>query len=653
MAGLVSLCLGSYYVFDPLLSNASHEKDYAEILKPLLTCMCANAKISFSLYLSGEAIEWIDRCHSEFFSIANELVSKKALEIIGGGFFAPYFPFIPAGDRVVQIEMLTTAIRRATGKKPRGAWLPSSAWDSSMVPVLSSCGVEHVFIDKLMLKHSGSFSADGSFPVSIEENGKAVTAIPLETIAEIQNPEDAGSPQRFCESLLALSGGSGAAEALFIAPQALPPLLAGENPWLSRLFDFALAENVPVCFGTASQIAKNSRLRQQWISLSAGMSPQDVKSPPEGWDAKALSKFPVKQSVMNSSPVAFGLYAKMMYVHTLVNQIRGDKARKNSAREELCRAQNYLLFSRQNAGEAAASAVYAYKKLLSAEKLTRQRGVFSDSLISFDYDFDGQKEYLSQTEFQNMYLHSLGGKIFECAVFSSSRNFCCFSGKSAKAAGGEGLFLDYFAAKDDLQKILKFDTESLPDVFSSNFYQEDCMDAARREVVLKTCGLYGSFEQPIALKKHFLFTKTGLQIQFILKNDSPMNLSGIFATALHFVLASPKKAEPAVSVFSCEAKHVVPQGLSEYPQAEWILISDFDGGAEFKIEANENPGVALRFSGEQDAVESGSSVRGKALSIFLYWQADLSPGYETEKTVFLTIRSAKPYPRNKTIRRDK
>ena len=132
-----------------------------------------------------------------------------------------------------------------------------------------------------------------------------------------------------------------------------------------------------------------------------------------------------------------------------------------------------------------------------------------------------------------------------------------------------------------------------------------------------------------------------------------MNLSGIFATALHFVLASPKKAEPAVSIFSCEAKHAVPQGLSEYPQAEWILISDFDGGAEFKIEANENPGVALRFSGGQDTVESGSSVRGKALSIFLYWQADLSPGYETEKTVFLTIRSAKPYPRNKTIRRDK
>ncbi len=640
MAGQISLCLASCYVLDPLSGNASYEKDYAEMLKPLLSCMCANAGVSFSLYLSGEAVEWIDRHHPEFFSIAGELISKKTLEIIGGGFFAPYFPFIPAGDRVMQIEMLTTAIRKTTGKKPRGAWLPSSAWDSSMIPILSSCGIEYVFIDRLMLKHSGYSDADGSFPVLMEENGKAITAVSLETAAEIQNPEESDSPRRFCESLSSLATTSdGAAFAFFIKPEMMRSVLSGKNPWLSRLFDFASTEDLPVCFGTAYQIVKSSRFRQQWTILPSGMSPSDVRMPPEGWDVPALAKIPVKQNIMNSSPFAFGLYAKMMYVHTLVNQVRGDKARKNSAREELCRAQNYLHFSRTDTKKAAASMVYVYKKLLAAEKLTRQRGVFSDSLASFDYDFDGQKEYLSQTQSHNMYLHTSGGKIFECDVFSSGRNFCAFSGRSAKASG-EGFFVDYFIAKDDLHKILNFHTDSLPEVFSSNFYQEDFVDTVRREVALKTCGLYGRFEQPVALKKRFLFTKTGIQVQFILKNDSPMNLSGIFATALNFMLSIPKKTEPAISVFSCETRQNVSLGLSEYPQTEWILISDSDGGTEFKIEANENPDAALCFSGGGSESKSALSVAmGKTLSVFLCWQTELSPGYETEKTVFLTIKA--------------
>ena len=121
MAELVSLCLGSYYVLDPIADDAARERDYAEILKPLVSCLCADARISFSLYLSGDAIEWIERFHAEFFQIAAELIAKKRLEIVGGGFFAPFFPLIPASDRVVQIEMLSTAIRKATGKKPRGA----------------------------------------------------------------------------------------------------------------------------------------------------------------------------------------------------------------------------------------------------------------------------------------------------------------------------------------------------------------------------------------------------------------------------------------------------------------------------------------------------------------------------------------------------
>jgi len=38
-------------------------------------------------------------------------------------------------------------------------------------------------------------------------------------------------------------------------------------------------------------------------------------------------------------PEANGIYSKMMYTHILINQLRGDKYRKRTAREELWKAQ--------------------------------------------------------------------------------------------------------------------------------------------------------------------------------------------------------------------------------------------------------------------------------------------------------------------------
>ena len=78
--------------------------------------------------------------------------------------------------------------------------------------------------------------------------------------------------------------------------------------------------------------------------------------------------------------------------------------------------------------------------------------------------------------------------------------------------------------------------------------------------------------------------------------------------------------------------------MREFPQVEWILISDSDGGPEFNIEANENPSAVMRFSlGQGDGAQEGGPC-GNFLNVLLSWQVALSPGYETEKTVFLTIR---------------
>lgn len=638
MAKSVSLCLGTYYVLDPLATETSLEKSYSNILKPVLHCLCARPDLPFTLYISGAAVAWLERRHSEFFVLSEELIAKKKLDILGGGYFAPYFPFIPSSDRVAQIEMLTTSLRKKLGKRPRGAWLPASAWEPAMISTLSTCGIEYVLVDRCLLKYSGFPGVDGNSPVSVEENGKTLTAIPLDNSLKICDPVNSSeevSVRDFCSSLFDSLGEVERGDfAFFIKPELIQEIFSGGNPWICRFLDFIKEEGVPVSLGTAAQIVKNTREGQSWMFLSSGMSPGDVINPPEGYDCAALTKIPVKQNILNSVPGAFNLYSKMMYVHTLVNQIRGDKSRKNLAMEELCQAQNYLLFSQQEPSRCAAARSFIYKKLLAAEKMTRQKGVFSDSLVSFDYDFDRLKEYLSQTEKINMYVHLSGGRIFELDVFATGKNFCDFTHREEKRLnGGGGLFIDYFVNRDTLPELITSGPSVLPEVFSSNFYQESGIDINRLELNLKTSGIYGDFNQPISLKKQYAFKKNGVQVQFILKNESPLNLSGVFMSELDFILSPVKKKGPSFSVFSGESRQCGEPGNFSFEKAEWLLICDSDGSTKFKIEANENADIITCVAPYVSSPDSSS----KVLRIFLHWQVDLSPGYETEKTVFFTL----------------
>lgn len=629
--------MGTHYVCDPLANEASLEKDYSRVLEPALRCLCSHPGIPFTLYISGDAVAWLEHRHSEFFVIAKELISKKKLEILGGGYFAPFFPFIPPAYRVMQIEMLTTALRKKFEKRPRGAWLPSSAWEPSMISSFVTCGIEYVLIDRRMLKYSGFPGVDGNSPVSIEENGRTITALPLDNTLETALLGER-SVQDFCSAVFhSLGDAETGGFAFFIPPDIIPEVFSGDDPWIHRFCDFIDREGVPISLETASQIVKKRRGVQRWMSLSSGMSPRDIVVSPEGYDYPALSKIPVKQNILTSFPGAFNVYSKMMYVHTLAGQIHGDKSRKALAMEELCHAQNHLLFSQTEPSKCAGARSYLYKKLLFAEKMTRQKGFFSDSLVSFDYDFDSLKEYLSQTEGQNMYVHLFGGKIFEFDVFSAGKNFCDFTPLEGKRPDcGGGLFIDYFVRRERLPGILESGAAALPKVFSANFYQEAGFDSSRFELTLKTSGNYGDFDQPISLKKQYAFKKNGVQVQFILKNESPFNLSGVFVEELDVILSGKKKRAPSVSVFSGERKQDGSPGGFQFDKAEWIVIYDSENQATFKIEANETPGLITRATPYTDSTDVSSP---KILSVFLHWQVDLSPGYETEKTVFLTVES--------------
>ena len=119
------------------------------------------------------------------------------------------------------------------------------------------------------------------------------------------------------------------------------------------------------------------------------------------------------------------MYAKMQYTHVLVNQIRGDKYRKQAAREELWRGQCHAAYWHGHHGGIYNNRLrkHVYRSLIEAEKKTRERGIFIPSVVTIDFDMDGLEEFLYQGQDINAYVHAEGGVLFELDYLPIAWNY--------------------------------------------------------------------------------------------------------------------------------------------------------------------------------------------------------------------------------------
>jgi alpha-amylase/alpha-mannosidase (GH57 family) len=201
----------------------------------------------------------------------------------------------------------------------------------------------------------------------------------------------------------------------------------------------------------------------------------------------------------------------------------------------------------------------------------------------------------------------------------------------------QGLFIDYFvdqAEIDDLRAGIL--PRGIP-VFANTVYQDVSLDSSRHEIQLKTNGYFGAFQQPLSLRKQYSFRNEGIQVQYILKNDSPLALSGNFLIELDLAVTRTRQHEPLMTVYAHDQRADSRITEGQFDDVSWIQLSDLDSGVRFTVDANENPSVSvlpITCSGSSD---EGAPARCEGTRLFLSWKVDLGPGYEMEKMVFLKI----------------
>lgn len=521
--------IGTYNHLPDGIGEPAFEETYQVCWRPFLSVLYRFPDVAAVLHYSGSALRWLESRHPEFLMLLEEMVLRKQIELLGGGFFAPILPLLPGPDRLGQAELLTTYIRKAFGKRPRGCWLHEYAWEPGIAATLQTCGFDFTFLPE---RHFALAGLSGSYlgaPVMTEDQGKSIAVFPaFDATESFPRPLP---PAEAIETLMARFGELPLYTVLYPGHSAR---LLWETSGLESpdvLFEQAFAalqrEGLSYETTTPSRHLKGMRhFNRAYFPGCASVALMEASAPPPAGHDKAPSMIGSPRRLLLRHEESQALYAKMQYVRILVGQLRGDKSRKKAAQEELWRGQCGDAYWAGRSGGILRLPLRAaaYSALIDAEKTTRLRGSFQPGLITADIDFDGEKEILYQGFDLNAYLHLHGGCLTELDSFRTNTNYVnVMSGHTSRRPS----FLDHFCDAGSFG----------PDrgSFALAHYTFAASDKPSQAASLSREGWaeIGGRRRDIVLRKAYAFRKGGLTVQYEIENKDTENCNFRFATELN------------------------------------------------------------------------------------------------------------------------
>ncbi|MCL2558335.1 MAG: alpha-amylase, partial [Treponema sp.] len=392
----LSLILGSHAHVSYGADAEEFERVYANLLRPFIAGLYKRPRIKAALHYSGVLLHWVERAHNELFMLIEDMVTRRQVEMLGGGFYEPALPIIPQQDKIGQIEHLTTYLRKQFGKRPQGCWVPEYAWEQGLVSPLASCGMIFTFLGERQFALAGARRDE---PSICEDHGKFIIVFPVSREIEaalakksISALLEERADERSGAGPISIFPGSGSVDG-----KVFPFEESQDCAWESFFEELSLCEHFVETISPGKLAKRLKGLRKAYIP--------DSSDEPEGMPARRF---------VITHPESARLYSKMFFTNMLVSQLKGDKARKHSAHEELWKAQGGALFNRSGRGGGHDGALRgaAYSAMLGAEHITRDEK-FTPSLLNFDFFLDGDEQWLFIDSKINCYVQPVGGGVFE------------------------------------------------------------------------------------------------------------------------------------------------------------------------------------------------------------------------------------------------
>ncbi len=667
----IKLIFGTHNSQPVGVADAEIEEAYQQSYKPFLTTLYNHPEIQAVLHYSGWLLSWLEDNHPEFLMLLNDVVKRKQVELLGGGYYDPVLPLVPSSDRSGQIELLTTLLRKRFGKRPRGGWITERIWEPSLASTIKNSGMEYVFLDDQHFLTAGFEGSDMFRPCITEDQGKTLVVFPICARLRHMVPEE--TPEAVIDYISSLRDDEIEARVTVLVDDGERYTLSGKNivskgEWFDRFFELLGKQKgkidtvVPTNYLSDRAPSKKGYFRctsyEEMMSWTLDTASQrDFEKAKNKLSEKDKGPFLCGgyfRQFLSKYPESNMLYAKMMYTHLLVNQIRGDRARKKTAREELWRGEGHTPLWHGKHGGIYENRLRkaAYGALIEAEKVTREKGIFKPSLTAVDFDMDGTNEYLYQGLEMNSYVHRTGGVMFELDHIKEAWNYLDTLARYREPYHANGAtpedrysrraFIDHFFLPNE--NINSFDRMTCTELgnFVWKSYKVESFERERNELKLVANGriLYKTKQQPFEIRKRYSFKRTSVTVAYVLMNTAsiPMNLS--FGSEINIAL--PENNSKAARISSVakdskgkETKSEVGLAKTIVEQASDLLVEDLVHEVSLGI------GASLPFKLWSLPVETYSrSLRGDAKvyqssCLVPQWTINLQPNERWE--VVLTI----------------
>ena len=640
------------------------EKEYLDVYKPAAKFLYAHPGFCMAFSFTGSELQFFKKKHPEFLSILQQLISRRQIEVFGGGFYNPVFPLLYPKDRTDQIELLSAEIRQTLGKRPRGMTVYASCWDASLVTSFQTCGMEYVVLDSSLIPPA----KQSYLPVIMSDRGKSVTIVPA---YRKHKPAPDVPPEEYLAALFASVKKSvrgdvydAAFSERFVDMQLthaeFQKLL--QSGYMQRLAENAASQfSDTIRFSHPGAYLKTAGARVPAF-ITAGIDAEIAQWAKVPYTAVTKSDgYPVTiYDFLQTYPESRALCDRMLYVSMLANQCHGDKARKKVAREKIWAAQSGESFV-CTASAPLVRAAYrriAFKNLSEAEKIIRECSEFEEAASRFDYNADGVDEYMFRMAGFTACITRADGAICELDVMESAGNYAdnlsrmeAFDGCTDDYV--RSLFIDYALSDADLKNYVKGRGGSEGAFFKAQ-YVEQKFSAQHKEVQLSSFGEFGEKKQALSIRKKYAANSNGFTLQYIVKNESSEALRAnliVESNFAHTNYDAPDFTPYRIEIASGDERFesdsaqssatLSPTGILSDVSA--VQLSDTENALSFVFEPNESCGLSFMPITFRRPESAGEKIVPAAMTLCaaMYWPIDLAPGMETEKTINFSIIAMK------------
>ena len=587
------------------------EMTYQRALKPFLSVLNQFPKFPAVLFYSGILLDWITRNHPEFLMLLADMVNRRQIELLTGGYYEPVFPLIPRSDMLGQIEKLTTFLRSQFGRRPHGNWLTESVWEPSLASILNTSGIEYTFLRDEHFKYAGLQGDDLYYPCLTENQGKSIVVFPLSSALErVVSESSVDDAVDFI-----LSAGSESKERVVVLLESGEKFGKSEGSY-ERLYDEGWLKSFLQSIQEKSDAitpVNPSRYVRQVSPIRKIYFPTTFYSELMQWlssDAKAIKTSKRKiatdasgglfQRFLNQYPESNLMYSKMLYTHLRVNQIRGDKFRKKTAREELWKGQCHVAYWHGKCGGIYWSHLrkLTYRAFIEAETMARADGMFTSSITSFDFDMDGKEEYLYQSKELNAYVHCEGGMVFELDFIPTKWNYCDTLARRPEVYhdGNDRhydwymwkAFIDHFFSQEET--IGAFDKMTYKELgdFVTGRYDLGELDREHLALTMTRTGQVTIRNRSLLVRveKSFRFKNSTIQASYVITNQSTKGLDCWFGTELNLAFASGESSDMAISKFEKNKKTQIDGRMTTHSDVKRLLLQDLRNSVSINLSSD-------------------------------------------------------------------